>query len=320
MKYAILKKIKKENIIIEFCKEIFKHKLLYIMMAPGLLLLFLFSYLPMLGTVIAFKEFRFDKGVLGSAWMDPIYKNFLFFFTNESAFRITRNTVLLNLTFIVIGGVFEVFLAIMFSEAKNRIFRKLAQSISFLPYLVSWIVVGVFTINIFSYETGSLNSLINRLGFESVNWYAEAGLWPVIMFIIFIWKMGGYYAVYYLATITSIDSTYYEAAEIDGATRFQQIRFVTIPMIMPAVITLTMLQVGRIMNADFGMFYSVVGENAQIYSTVDVIDTFIFRTLRQVGDFGMASAASFFQSCLAFIIVILSNRIARKYDKNAAMF
>jgi putative aldouronate transport system permease protein len=307
------------NLVI-FLKEIVKNKLLYIMTIPGLLLLFLFSYLPMLGTIIAFKEFRFDKGVFGSAWTNPIYRNFIFFFTNENAFRITRNTVLLNLSFIIMGGIFEVFLAIMLAETSNKFFKKLAQSISFLPYFVSWIVVGVFTINIFSYETGSLNNFISIFGFQRVNWNAEAGYWPIIMFLIFIWKMAGYYAVYYLATIASIDSTYYEAAQLDGATKVQQIRFVTIPMLMPAVITLTLLQVGRIMNADFGMFYSVVGENAQIYSSVDVIDTFIFRTLRQVGDFGMASAAGFFQSCLAFIIVIASNKIARKYDKDAAIY
>lgn len=308
------------NLVRDLVKEIIKNKLLYIMTVPGLLLLFLFSYLPMMGTIIAFKEFRFDKGVFGSAWTNPIYRNFVFFFTNENAFRITRNTVLLNLSFIIIGGIFEVFLAIMLAEASSKVFKKLTQSISFLPYFVSWIVVGVFTINIFSYETGSLNSFIKIFGFQSVNWNAEAGYWPIIMFLIYIWKMAGYYAVYYLATIASIDSTYYEVAQIYGATKVQQIRFVTIPMLMPAVIILTLLQTGRIMNADFGMFYSVVGENAQIYSSVDVIDTFIFRTLRQVGDFGMASAASFFQSCLAFIIVIASNKIARKYDKDAAIF
>lgn len=314
LEYTLLQQIKK------FLKEIIRNKFLYIMTLPGLLLLFLFNYLPMLGTIIAFKEFRFDKGVFGSAWTNPIYKNFIFFFTNESAFRITRNTILLNLSFIIIGGIFEVFFAIMLAETSGRVFKKLAQSIAFMPYFVSWIVVGVFTINIFSYETGSLNKFINNLGFQSVNWNGEAGYWPIIMFLIFIWKMAGYYSVYYLATIAGIDLSYYEAAKIDGATKVQQIKFVTIPMLMPAVITLTLLQIGRIMNADFGMFYSVVGENAQIYSSVDVIDTFIFRTLRQVGDFGMASAAGFFQSCLAFIIVISSNKIARMYDKDAAIF
>ena len=290
------------------------------MTLPGLLLLLLFNYFPMFGTIIAFKEFKFDKGILGSVWANPIYRNFLFFFKNPSAFRITRNTLLLNLSFIILGGIFEVFLALAIAEAGGKIFKKLAQSITFLPYFVSWIVVGVFTINIFSYETGSLNQLLHLFGFQSVNWNANAGYWPFIMFFIFIWKMAGYYAVYYIATIAGVDSTYYEAAQIDGAAKIQQIRYITVPMIMPAVITLTLLQAGRIMNADFGMFYSVVGENALIYPTVDVIDTFIFRTLRNVGDFGMASAAGFYQSCLAFIIVIVSNRLARKYDRDTAIY
>jgi putative aldouronate transport system permease protein len=303
-----------------FFKEIKKNFSLYSMTLPAAVCLFLFSYFPMMGLIIAFKEFKFDTGIFGSKWVEPIYYNFDFLFTSDAAFRAMRNTILLNFAFIIIGTICEVGLALMFCEISNRRFKKLAQSLTILPYFVSWIVVGVFAYNFLNYETGSVNSLLQSLGLEKVDWYSKAGIWPILLILFNRWKATGYGAVVYLATLTGIDETYYEAAEIDGATRWQQVKHISIPLLMPTVIILTLLSVGRIMNADFGMFYALVGDNAQIYSTTDVIDTFVYRNLRVLGDIGMSSATGLLQSILSFGLVIGSNMLARAYDRDAALF
>jgi putative aldouronate transport system permease protein len=311
---------KNGNPVAIFLKEITTNISLYTMALPAMICLFLFSYFPMMGLVIAFKEYKFDTGIFGSKWVHPFYYNFNFLFTSDAAIRAIRNTILLNLSFIIIGTVCEVGLALMFSEIGNKYVKKIAQSLTFLPYFVSWIVVGVFAYNFLNFETGSVNAILHSLGLEKVNWYSKTGLWPLLLILFNRWKSTGYGAVVYLAALSSIDETYYEAAEIDGATRLQQIRHISIPLLMPTVIILTLLSVGRIMNADFGMFYSLVGDNAQIYSTTDVIDTFVYRNLRVLGDIGMSSATGLLQSVLSFFLVIGSNKLARTFDKDAAIF
>ena len=303
-----------------FFKEIAGNISLYSMALPGMVCLFLFSYFPMIGLIIAFKQFRFDTGIFGSKWVQPIFYNFDFLFTSDAAIRSMRNTLLLNLAFIIIGTFFEVGLALLLNEISNKHFKRIAQSLTMLPFFVSWIVVGVFAYNFLNFQTGSVNSLLSSLGMDKVNWYSEANIWPFFLIAFHRWKSTGYGAVIYLAALTSIDSSYYEAAEIDGATRWQQIRHISIPLIMPTVIILSLLAVGRIMNADFGMFYALVGDNAQIYATTDVIDTFVYRNLRVLGDIGMSSATGLFQSVISFILVMGSNKLARMYDKDAALF
>lgn len=311
---------KPQNIFVGFYKEISKNFSLYSMVLPCIILLFLFSYLPLMGLIIAFKDYKFDAGILGSAWANPIFSNFEFFFGSGSAIRAIKNTVVLNTAFILIGVVFEVGLAILLNEITNKPFKKIAQSFTFLPYFISWIVVGVFAYNLFSYDTGAINSISGIFGVEKVDWYSRSDIWPIIMVAVNRWKVTGYGAVVYLATISSIDGSYYEAAKIDGATKWQQIKHISLPLLRPTIFILTLLQVGKIMNADFGMFYGLVGDAAQLYPTVDVIDTFVYRNLRVVGDVGMASAAGFAQSIISFILVIGSNYIVRKYDRDSALF
>ena len=303
-----------------FIKEIRNNFSLYSMAIPAVVLLFLFCYLPLMGLIIAFKDFQFDKGIFGSDWSTPIFNNFIFLLSSGEAFRAIKNTVTLNLMFIISGILFEVGIALLLNEVSNKTFKKITQSFTFLPYFVSWIVVGVFAYNLLNFETGGVNTLLTGMGLEKVDWYSETGIWPLLLLLFNRWKLTGYGAVVYLATLSGIDESYYEAARIDGATRWYQTKHITIPLLMPTVIILTLLSIGKIMNADFGMFYSLVGEASVLYPTTDVIDTFVYRNLRKIGDVGMASATGFLQSTLSFVLVMGSNFIARKIDKDAALF
>lgn len=226
----------------------------------------------------------------------------------------------MNLLFIVCGTVFALALSLAFNEISNKYIKKLTQSFSFLPYFISTVVVGIFVSGLLSYENGVINRIVTSMGGEKIAFYMEAKWWPMIMVLVNIWKGAGYSAVVYLATISGFDNSYYEAAKIDGATRWQQIRYISLPLLKPTVITLTLLSVGKIMNADFGLFYNVTGDMPTLYATTDVLDTYIYRALRQLGDIGISSATGFFQSVVGFVLVICSNWVARKYEEDAALF
>ncbi|THF77809.1 ABC transporter permease [Cohnella fermenti] len=301
--------------------ELYRNKSLYSMTLPGLALIFLFSYLPLFGLLVAFKEFNFRDGIWGSPWIHPFYGNFRFLFsTGSSAMRATFNTLYLNTLFILFGILFQVGIALLFNELAGKYFKKVTQSLMFLPYFISWIVVGVIAYNLFSEDTGVINNTLKSLGASPFHWFTTAWVWPIILVLFSIWKATGYGMVLYLASLTGVDPSYYEAAKIDGATKWQQTRYISLPFLMPTIVTLTLLQVGRIMNADFGMFYAIVGENAAIYRTADVIDTFIFRSLRLNGDIGMASAAGFYQSIISFAIIMLCNKLARRLNEDSSLF
>ncbi|MEK3915629.1 sugar ABC transporter permease [Paenibacillus sp. FSL H7-0331] len=302
-----------------FLGEMTRNGSVYLMFVPVGLLLLVFNYMPMGGLVIAFKNFDFTQGIFGSSWANPIFNNFKFLFNSEYALRALRNTIFLNLLFVFSGLIFEVSLALLLNEIRNKAFKKVAQSLTFLPYFISWIVVGVFTYNLLT-DVGAVNSIISFFGFEPIDFFSKPGLWPAILVLIMRWKVTGYGSVIYLAALTGIDASYFEAAAIDGANKWQQIRYISLPMLKPTIIILTLLAIGRIMNADFGMFYAVIGDASTLYPTTDVIDTFVYRGLRVNGDIGMSAAAGFLQSIGAFILVLGSNLIARKIDKDSALF
>lgn len=294
---------------------------LYVMALSAMVFLFCFSYLPMGGLLIAFKKYNFKLGILGSPFMDPWYKNFeLLFGNNSTAMTAIRNTILLNALFISVGTIFALTLALCFNEISNKYLKKLTQSLSFLPYFISTVVVGIFVTGMLGYDNGVVNRIITSLGGEKIAFYMEAKWWPWIMLIVNIWKGADYSAVVYLATISGIDSSYYEAAKIDGASRWQQTWYISLPLLKPTVITMTLMSIGKIMNSDFGLFYNVTGDMPTLYATVDVIDTYIYRCLRQLGDIGISSATSFFQSVVGFVLVLVSNWVARKYEEGAALF
>ncbi|MBB6637248.1 ABC transporter permease [Cohnella thailandensis] len=301
-------------------RELIQNRQLLVMFLPVATLLFLFCYLPLSGLIIPFKDFDFSKGIFGSDWMDPLFNNFDYLLSSDVAYRAIRNTVLLNALFIAVGLLFEVGFALVLNELRNKYFKRITQSLTFLPFFISWIVVGVFTYNLLNYDNGAINRFLEWLGFEAVDFYSNAGLWPAILVIALRWKMTGYGTIIYLAALTSIDHSYYEAASIDGASRWQQIRYISLPMLRPTIIILTLLAIGRIMNADFGMFYAMVGDASPLFPTTDVIDTLVYRSLRKSGDIGMASAAGFLQSVIAFVLVLASNHAARKIDRDSAIF
>ncbi len=303
--------------------ELGKNWPLFIMLTPGVVLLIINNYIPMFGVIIAFKQYRyygnFITNLIKSKWVG--LKNFDFFFATPYAFQITFNTIAYNLVFILLGLIVPVAFAIMLSELRNKRLAKIYQSFLFLPYFLSWIVVSYLAYSLFSVENGFINrSILAPLGIERVRWYAETIYWPFILTFFQMWKYTGYNVVVYLAAISGIDSEYYEAAAIDGATRWQQIRHITIPMLQSLMIILTLLAVGRIFNADFGLFYNVPRNSGALYDVTDVIDTYVFRTLRDTNNLGMAAAAGTYQAVIGCITVFFANYAVRRIDKDKALF
>ena len=294
----------------------------FFMLLPGVLVLLINNYLPMFGVVLAFQKYRFNdnfiKSILTSEFVG--LKNFKFFFMTDNAFTVTRNTILYNLVFIVLGLVIPVMLAIGLNELRNKFMKKLYQSIIFLPYFLSWIVVSYLAYSFFS-DNGFINaSILGSLGLEKVDWYFEPKYWPFIIIFFQLWKYTGYNIVVYLAAVVGIDGEYYEAAALDGASKWQSIRHITLPLLKPLMIILTLLAVGRIFNADFGLFYNVPKNMGSLYTVTDVIDTYVFRVLRNTNDIGMSSAAGLYQAVLGCITVFTANLIVRKIDPEKALF
>lgn len=301
-----------------FFKEIIKNKFLYLMMLPGILFIIIFNYAPMAGLIIAFKNYNSVKGIFASEWVG--FKNFEFFFTSQDALRVTINTIFYNAVFISSGLVVSLAFAIMLNETKNKALSKLYQSSMLIPYFLSWVVVGYLSYALLNVDYGFINSILITLGKEPIQWYAEPGYWRVILPLANLWKSVGYSTVIYLAGITSIDTEFYEAAKIDGATKLQQIFKVTIPLLTPLIVILTLLAVGRIFYTDFGLFYNIPRETGILFRTTDVIDTYVFRSLRTMGDVGMSSAMGLYQSVVGFILVLSSNLIVKRINPENALF
>ena len=289
-----------------------------IMVLPLVILLIMFSYIPMFGLIIAFKEFNVPDGLLNSPWVG--LKNFEFFINSQYAARITFNTIYLNFIFIIVGTVVALILAIILVDLKRKRLAKFSQAVRFFPYFISWVIVGYFSYALLNMDYGLLNQILKFFGLNPVQWYVEPSYWPLILTIASTWKAMGYTAVIFLAGISGINKEYYEAARVDGAGKIQQIFNITLPSLYPLLIILTLLSIGRIMYADFGMFYNMVKDSGPLYSTADVFDTFIYRSLRVTGDIGMAAAANFFQAIVGFILVMGSNLMVRRIDSEKALF
>lgn len=289
------------------------------MMLPALIYLFINNYLPMIGTVLAFKEYSVKGGIFGSKFVG--LNNFKYLFQTKDAWIITRNTLLYNIAFIILGTIFSIFIAILMSEVRGRRVKKLYQTVTLYPYLIS-IVVAAYLVNSFlSTDTGFINTTILKpLGIEPVSWYSEAKYWPVILVIVYIWKNFGYHTLLYLSTLLGIDKGYYEAAALDGANLWQQIRHITLPHLKPTVITLTLLSIGRIFYSDFGLFYQVPMNSGALIDITNTIDTYVYRGLMQLGDIGMSSAAGLYQSVVGFILVFTANIIVKKFSADDALF
>jgi putative aldouronate transport system permease protein len=301
-----------------FINDIIIHPYRYLLLLPAVLYTFIYGYCSYPYMIIAFKKFNFRAGVWGSPFNG--LKNFEFFFKSNAAATVIGNTLYLNLLFLVFTTVFSVAMAIMLNEVAHRAFKRVSQSLMLFPHYLSWVVVGYMLYGIFSQEYGILNSIIRTLGGTPVGWYAKPEVWPAILVIMRIWKGSGMSAVIYLAAITGIDSEIYEAAEIDGATRWQQIMRITVPLLMPTVCILTLLSIGKIMYGDFGMIYAIIGDNGVLYPTTDIIDTYIFRALRQTGNPAQAMAISLFQSVIGFLMVFGTNKLASRLFPDGALY
>lgn len=292
---------------------------IYAMILPGAVYLLINNYLPMFGLVIAFKDINFRKGIFGSEWVG--LKNFEYLFTTSDAWIITRNTLLYNIAFIILGIIFGVTFAILLNEIRQKILLRTYQTIILLPHLVSWVVISYFTYAMLSVDTGMINkSILPLFGIEGISWFTEPKYWPFILTIMNIWKGFGFSCVVYFSSIVGINKEYYEAAQLDGASRLQQIFRITIPMIKPTIITLLLLNLGRTFYSDFGLFYQVPMNSGMLFSTTNVIDTYVFRSLMQIGNIGMSAAAGFYQSIVGFIMVIGANLIVRKVSSENALF
>jgi putative aldouronate transport system permease protein len=313
-KMADKRDLRKNN----FFMDMIKNKTLLLMIMPAVLYYFIFAYLPMAGSVLAFKKLNYIDGIFGSPWAG--LDNFKFLVANGKIFSVVFNTIAYNSTFIIVNQILQILSAIFLAEIGSKLFKKVTQSAMFLPYFISWVIVGGFMYNMLNYEFGSLNTLLKSLGSQPVDVYSNVGAWKYIIVAINAWKWVGYGSIIYLASIMGIDKEIYEAADIDGASKFSKISHITLPLMVPQIIILILLNIGNIFRGDFMMFYQVTANNPLLYKSTDVIDTFVVRSLLQLQDVGMASAAGLAQSVVSFIILVGANGMVRRYQKNYALF
>ena len=303
-----------------FLFEIKKNWVLYLMTVPGILFFLVFSYIPMGGLVMAFQNFNLVKGIFGSEFGG--LNNFKFLFadgTRQTVLKVIGNTLYLNILFIFFSTLASVALAIIFNEVRNKHVKKVTQTLSILPYFVSWAVIALFLEGFLKADGGMLSTFLAQHGMN-ISFYSDPGPWRLILVIMRIWQGAGYGAIVYIATITGMDPGIYEAAEIDGASRWQQIIHLTLPMLKPTIVLMTLFSVGRIFYGDFGMIYGLVQDNSMLFSTTDVIDTYVSRMLRQLNNYGMSTAVGLIQSVLGFVFVYFANNLARRFEPDSAIF
>ena len=289
------------------------------MLLPSAALVLVFSYLPIGGLVMAFKRFNYADGIFGSPWVG--LDNFRFFFESGKALLVTRNTALYNLAFIVIGTVVSVIFAILLHELGELLRGKFFQSVLLFPHLLSWVVTAYLVYALLGSTTGFVNNtILNALGKKGVDWYTAKTAWPFILVIVYLWKNAGYNAIVYMAGIAGIDKEIYEAAKIDGASKLKQITAITLPLLRPTIIIMTLMAIGRVFYSDFGLFYQVPMNAGTLFSTTQTIDTYVYRGLMEQGNIGMSSAAGVYQLLVGFALVMIANFIVRKKDPENALF
>ncbi len=294
------------------------NKILLLMCVPAILFFVVFNYCPLPGVYIAFTNYNFRDGIFGSPFVG--LKNFEFLAESGQLWMLTKNTILYNLVFIVLGNLLQIALAIMLNEIRCKWFKKVSQTFMFLPYFISAVLIGAIAFNILNYDTGALNSLIKATGGDPVKIYSKAGIWPFIIIFCQMWQQTGYGSVVYFAAICGIDSGMIEAAEVDGATNWQRIRHIILPSLKPTFIILLLFALGGIMKGNFGLFWNLVGGNSQLFGTTDIIETFVYRTMMSQNNFATSSAVGLYQSIFGFVLVMASNWIVKRIDPEYALF
>lgn len=286
---------------------------------PGIVYLIINNYIPMVGLFLAFKKYNFMKGIFGSDWCG--FDNFKFLFVTKDAWVMTRNTVLYNIVFVLLGTAMAVFLAILLCELGEALRAKVFQSLLLLPNLLSWVIVAFVVFALLNADTGFVNnSILKPLGIKEISWYTYPKAWPFILVITNLWKSAGYSSIVYMASISGIDKSLYESSALDGATKIQQIFRITLPMLKPTIITMTLMSIGKMFYSDFGLFYQVPQNSGALFNVTQTIDTYVYRGLMELNDVGMSAAAGFYQSIVGFILVLAANALVRKLDKDNALF
>ena len=288
------------------------------MCVPAIVFFFVFSYMPMPGAYIAFTNFQYNKGI----WASPFVglQNFKFLFQSGQLGLLLRNTILYNLAFIVLGNVLQLTFAILLNEVQSKRYKKVTQSMMFLPYFISDVLVSLLVYNLLNYDYGFISNLVRALGGEMPKVYQMAGAWPIIIVLVNLWKGTGYGTVVYFAAITGMDSSMLEAAQIDGANGFQRIRYIILPTLKPTVVILFLFAIGGILKGNFGLFYNLVGNNSMLFNTTDIIETYVYRSMMNSFNFSQSSAVGLFQSVVGFFIVIGANAFVKKLDSDYALF
>lgn len=303
---------------LNFFQKIVKYRVLLLMCLPAIVFFFMFSYMPLPGTWIAFTKFNYADGIFGSKFIG--WDNFKFLFTSGQLGLLLRNTILYNVAFIVVGNIIQIFVAILLNEVASKWFKKITQSLMFLPYFISAVLVSLLVYNMLNYDYGFISNLIRSAGGEVPKLYSTPGAWPFIIVLVYIWQQTGYGSVVYFASIMSIDSSIIEAAKVDGANGFQRIRYITLPSLRPTIVILFLFAVGGILKGNFGLFYNLIGTNSVLYPTTDIIETYIYRALMNSFNFSQGSAVGLFQSVVGFFVVMICNGIVKKIDNEYSLF
>lgn len=299
-------------------RQVLDNKVLLLMCLPAVVFFIVFNYMPLPGAWIAFTNFNYRDGIFGSPFVG--FKNFEFLIKSGQLWLLTRNTILYNLAFIVFGNVLQIAIAIMLNEIRSTFFKKISQAAMFLPFFISAVLVGVIAFNLLNYDTGAINALIRQTGGDPVKIYSTAGAWPLIIIMVHLWQSTGYGSIVYFAAIMGIDRSLYEAATVDGASAWQRIRYVTLPSLKPTFIILVLFSLGSIMHGNFGLFWNLVGNNASLFSTTDIIETSVYRMVLSQNNFTTSTAVGLYQSLFGFALVMTANWVVRKINKDYALF
>lgn len=310
--------MKKRKSDLTFWQKVVRNRTLLLMCVPAVVFFFMFNYMPLPGIYVAFVKYNYRDGIFGSKFIG--LDNFKFLATSGELWNLTKNTVLYNLAFIILGNALAVFVAILLNELQSKMFKKVSQTILFLPYFISQVLVGLLVFNLLNYDTGFVNGVLSSLGFEKWQPYSDPNVWPVLLIIIYLWQQTGYNSVVYFASIMGIDGEMMEAAKVDGANGFQRIRYIILPSLKPTIVILLLFALGGIVKGNFGLFYNIIGTNPLLYPTTDIIETYVYRATMTNFNFSTASAVGLYQSVVGFIIVMTVNYIVKKIEPDYSLF
>lgn len=301
-----------------FFQKVVRYRVLLLMCLPAILFFFAFSYMPLPGNYIAFENFNYRDGMFHSPFVG--WDNFKFLFSSGQLGLLLRNTILYNLAFIILGNILQIFVAILLNEVSCKWFKKVTQSMMFLPYFISAVLVSLLVYNLLNYDYGFISTVIRDAGGEVPKVYSNPSAWPPILILATMWQQTGYGSVVYFAAIMNIDTSIMEAARVDGANGFQRIRYITLPSLKPTIIILLLFAVGGIVRGNFGLFYNIVGNNSTLFPTTDIIETYVYRALMNNFNFSQGSAVGLFQSVVGFFIVMICNGVVKKIDPEYSLF